>query len=269
MLQNIPGPGESMWIRNPSLLGAFTGCLLTTLAYVIYFSILSTTWSTRHLISVTEDFRSSSPGQQQLVRKILLKVIATSKDNLEDGLHKISTSWGQDTEEWRMAVGTRDLKEVRTAEHVFLAHNCQDFPEGEYMSAAQLFCLLEAVHRSFYADYQWFFIATEPIYVSVYQLERHLSRLDSDAEVIYMGRPRVKNSYCIGESGLVLSHRALREIVPLLKNCGTVNASQLGTGAPKGDFALGTCFAKLQKTCYEANVSYPLAFWEFRISWVA
>jgi hypothetical protein len=202
-------------------------------------------------------------SKQKLVRKMLLKIVTTPEDNLEDALHKVNTSWGQDTEEWRMAVdvGTSDVKKVPlgAGEHVFLTRDCQDFPEGEYMSAAQLFCLLEAVHRSFYADYQWFFIATEPIYVSVYQLERHLSRLDSDAEVIYMGRPRVKNSYCIGESGLVLSHRALREIVPLLKNCleeGNINASQLGTGAPKGDFALGTCFTKLQKTCYEAKDDY-------------
>lgn len=273
-----------MRVRNPSILGAFTGCLLTTLVYVVFSGTLSLTWNAQRSAMVTEEFnrREALPNtpflsvysdskdystaqkhtshasateqgsKQQLVRKMLLNMIATSKDNMEDALHKVNTSWGQDTEEWLMAVGTSNG--VHKSDHVFLAPDCEDFPEREYMAPRQLFCLLEAIYKSFYTKYQWFFIATEPIYVSVYQLERHLIKLDSDSEVIYMGRPRAKNSYCIGESGVVLSHTALREIVPLLKTCldeGSSNTSLL-----KGDFALGSCFTKLQRTCYEAEDDY-------------
>lgn len=274
-------------------MGAFTGCLLTTVVYVVFSGTLSLSWDPQNSITVTEDFDRrealppftpivnvnanskgpSSPSStvkkhtshasgtpqtstQHLVRRLLLNVIATSENNLEDALHKVNTSWGQDTEDWRMAVGGTKVGNG-AKEDVFLASDCQDFPEEEYMSAKQLFCLLKAVYKSFYARYQWFFIAIEPIYVSVYQLERHLIKLDSDGEIVYMGRPRAKNSYCIGESGVVLSHTALRNIVPLLTTCLSEESSNFSQdSAPKGDFALGSCFARLQKTCYEDEGNY-------------
>ena len=279
-----------MRVRNPSILGAFTGCLLTTVVYVVFSGALSLTWDAHSSVSVTEDFErrealppntpimsvnafskgsSSSTvkrrtshdratlqtSKQYLVRKLLLNVIATSENNLEDAWHKVNTSWGQDTEEWQMAVGGTKVGKGEK-EHVFLASKCQGFPEEQYLSAKQLFCLLEAIYKSFGVQYQWFFIATEPIYVSVYQLERHLTKLDSDSEVVYMGRPRAKNSYCVGESGVVLSHSALENIIPLLTSClGEEDSNFSQVGAPKGDFALGSCFTRLHKTCYEADVS--------------
>lgn len=280
-----------MRVKNPSLLGAFTGCLLTTLAYVVLSSMLSLTWDANSSAKVREDLdrrdavpntpifnlgggvKSPSPSQkfvhqaredvepskQNLVRKMLLNVIATSKDNLRGALHKVNTSWGQDTEEWWMAVGT-SAKELplSTRDHVFVVPQCQGFPKEEYLSPRQLFSLLEAIYDSFYADYQWFFIATEPIYVSVYQLERHLTTLDSDGEMVYMGRPHTDGSYCIGESGVVLSHKALREIVPQLKTC--IEGNDSGPSTEKGDLALGTCFMKLHETCHQDDVSKAL-YW--------
>lgn len=274
-------------VRNPSILGAFTGCLLTTLVYTVFSSTLTLTWNARRSVKESEEFdrrdvvpnapiysagrdrdsitsltqqksvlqdpRYDQVSKQKLVRKMLLKIIATPKDNLMGALHKVNTSWGQDTEEWLMAVGTKDANKMHMGanEHVFFASKCQDFPERAYMSPRQLLCLLEAIYKSFYVEYQWFFVATEPIYVSVHQLERRLAKLDADNEVVYMGRPRARNRYCIGESGVVLSHTALREVYPHLRTCLEGNDSQSST--PKGDFALGTCFMKLQKTCYEED----------------
>lgn len=213
-----------------------------------------------------DDMNDPSPSQssvhqgvqtskQNLVRKMLLEIIATSKNNLAGALHKVNTSWGQDTKEWQMAVGTSANElPLSTRDHVFMASHCQDFPKNGHLSPRQLFCLLEALYDSFYADYQWFLIAAEPIYVSVYQLERYLSKLDSDGEIVYMGRPRTESSYCIGESGVVLNHKALREIVPRLKTC-IEGIEGNSSGPVKGDFALGTCFTKLHKTCYQDDVS--------------
>lgn len=285
------------------LLGAFAGGLLTTLVYVVFSSTLSLTWNAQRSAEVVEDFaRRDAPSpisslrtenndfsvdrdrdplnqyaatggersseKQLLRRKMLLQVIATSQNNVMDALNKVNTSWGQDTREWMMALSTKDAdkQKMSVSQHVFVTPKCQDYPQGAYMTPVQLFCLLEAIYESFYLEYQWFFIATEPIYVSVYQLERVLTNLDPDGQLIYMGKPHAKKGYCIGESGIVLSHAALREIVPHLQACLEVNSSRPFTPSSSaedsstGDVALGRCFGmKLKGTCYEVKSYEPLS----------
>lgn len=120
----------------------------------------------------------------------------------------------------------------------------------DFMSAGQLFCLLESVHKLYHSQYQWFFIGTDSVYLSMSCLERLLQTLGSSDTIVYMGRPHTEKGYCMGESGIILSQVALRQVVPHLQQCLEANLSA-------GDVALGACFeSKLQKTCYK--VSYVI-----------
>lgn len=275
-----------MGIKNPTVLGVFTGCLLTTFIYIMFSSALSLTWSASRSVDTAEDLvlrqeddptpplvhlhherkrkviASEKTGahysitkDQQLRRKRLLYTVATSVDNLEDATRKVATTWGQDTFEWRsdwqMAVGSdpKTKDKETNKDSVLLVPKCGDFPGIEgYMSSKQLFCLLEAIYSSNYDQYRWFFLATEATYVSVHQLERLLDGLDADNGAVYVGRPHPENGFCVGESGVVLSHTALREIVPHFQAC--LDVEQQGGG----DAALGDCFkTKLQETCFDGD----------------
>ena len=262
-------------------MGAVTGCFFTTLLYFVFFRspLLGRGVDTgENLVrepfflgeevnpvgagssaarnSAQEAHYRSPAGQRgAFMRKMLLQVIATSRGNLNIAQHKVNTSWGQDSVDWRLALATKDPNKLKVNDRsrFLVATECQEFPDSEYLSPVQLFCLLEAVLNSPHSQYRWFLFAQDmgvggTVYISVNQLERVLAELDPDV-VTYMGRPHTSNGYCEGKSGILLSQRALKEVVPHLQSClDDERANTTGVG----DEVLGACFeSKLQKTCHQ------------------
>ena len=260
----------SRTVRNPTVLGGLTGCFLTILVYLAFTRSLSVRWSSssdgnlfirrpiflsgeEHSLSDSYSGSSEHPlsGTKSFERKLLLEVVATSRNELQLAVDKVNTNWGQGVEHWTLAIGTADEEMFENGDNlqVLEASKCHDFVSDGYMSASQLFCLLKAVYRSHHSNYRWFIIGQNSgtegsIYIAVRRLERLLSGLDPDM-VIYVGEC---GTGLTGRSGIVLSHAALRLIVPHLHTC--LEEGGVVTGA--GDEALEACFeAKLQKSCYD------------------
>lgn len=256
---------------KPTILGAFTGGLLTTLVYIVFSSGLSLTWTaesetvvpksegaSRTLKEVRSDILTQlhnnvfeNPGRIHKFaakskvflhkRRTVLKVITTSVATVKSTLDLINSSWGATDADWKVVVGSSN---ALPAEEVMLAQHCQDFSAADFLSAQQLFCLLKAVHNStYFSRYQYFFIGTDLVYVAPERLERLLMKLDP-GESMYIGKS--KNSHCMAGPGFVLSHVAVKEVV-------TMCSFGDGLDDGPGDVALGACLkSKLHRTCQRA-----------------
>ena len=76
-------------------------------------------------------------------------------------------------------------------------------------------------------------------------LERLLTDLDPDSG-LYLGQPHGVHSHCVGDSGFILSQRALGTVVSLMDSCLEDDSLK---GTP-GDEFLGVCIKeKLHATC--------------------
>ncbi len=249
--------------RNPFILGVFTGCMLTTIGYVTVSSTLSLTWSGENQLDSREvqyydellpaiidnndipksldledrgfqHLRTIHSKQQKLQRGVLLSVVVSSVAPVKAVYERVNSTWGKGSKDWKVMVGT---KSPFTHEGV-LSSDCRDFPStGDYLSPRQLFCVLERVYSLYHAQYQWFFFATQSVYVSTSYLERLLSKLDADNGIAYLGRPHVVQSYCEGASGFVLSHTTLSVVVSLMESC----LEEAGIMSSGGDAYLGAC----------------------------
>ena len=251
---------------NPYILGAFTGCLLTTITYMVLCTGVTLTWSVRSELkreTVVGEVSPQSPArggrvvevfpgnqvteQKQLLRDLLLTVVTSPRTGVEEIYDNVNNTWGEGVPNFRIVVGAMETQLPFIAEAA-LGTKCEDFPStGDYLSPKQLFCVLEAIYNLYHTRYQWFFLATHTTYVSVRHLERLLRDIDGDGKFMYMGNPHRAQGHCVGDSGFILNQATLKEVVTSLKVPCT-EADALRTS--EGDSVLGACLEEqLHLTC--------------------
>ncbi len=201
-------------------------------------------------------------------RNYLLPIAYSSRGAIEGVLHDVNNTWGQRTEGWTVAVGTRGAKissQKTNHNHLLLLKECDDFllKADGHLSAERYFCLLTAIHDAYIDKYQWFVIVDSDTYVAVNHLVQTLLQFDS-SELFYIGRPAPYDTtqmnefglvhhekICMLNAGIVLSRAALKKIAPHLRNCLGLRLSAGWNGrGGMADVELGRCFSrKLGITC--------------------
>ena len=202
-------------------------------------------------------------------RNYLLPIAYSSRGYLEGVLHGVNSTWGQRTEGWTVAVGTKGAEissPHKNHNHLLLAESCDDFvpDQDNRLSPEQYFCLLKSIHDSYIDNYQWFVIIDSYTYVAVNHLVQTLLQFDS-SEIFYIGKPASYDvtemnrfglvqheKICKIEAGIVLSRAALKKIVPQLKSCRGygIGRGWKGRREMMADVEIGRCFSRrLGVTC--------------------
>lgn len=273
-------------MNKASIRGVFSGCMLTTLAYVLFSSSFSL-WSTQNAvssdyvrtvvvspsiynkdlvpsISVRKRKLKLSSSQRtrtaektlvfssQTRRKLVLPVVPTSIGSVQVTYHVLNESWWQTSGDYKMLIGTANGYQAKgdSPKELHEVQECSDFSSSGSFSGTNwtAFQLFCLLENIYRSFFSQYewFVITPP---STYLSTKQLERLLVTMDpltIVYMGHPS-SSGYCMGGPGIVLSRVALEGIVPHLENC-LQNGSTTSVG---GDEALGNCFmAKLQTSCY-------------------
>lgn len=185
----------------------------------------------------------------QKPKKPLLTVVTTSLSLLERTSHRIRTTWGSETANYRIVVGAQGTTTSDVNIPQVLVSTLPDFPSFPYLSIGDLSALLDLVRSNFLEQYNWFLIAPSNTYVSVQRLERFLQGINP-YKVVYIGHPSSKNMpsdlhYCEGGPGIIFSHMALQKMRGRLQQCVRHSKGDLGYRE------LGKCLiSELKTECY-------------------
>lgn len=170
------------------------------------------------------DVMASGREEQSLYqqpKKPLLIVVVSSGALLNRTSVRIKRTWGRDTSEYRIIVGSRDSRMANITN--VLTTPYPDFPAFPYLTIGDLNFLLNLVRSHFLGRYNWFLFAPSNAYVSVRSLERFLGGLNPN-KVVYMGHPSNQSMprdlhFCEGGTGIVLSHMALAKMKGQIEPC--------------------------------------------------
>ena len=189
----------------------------------------------------------SSPLEVIMGDNFLLTAVVTSYSQLNATLNVGSRTWGR-VSGWMVVVGTKGINNSeKDMYNLFSARQCEDF-SSDRMTALELICLLSAIGSSdLVTQYKWFVIAPNSTYISTKKLTELLLPLDYKKShyIGQMANRGKQESYCKGETGIVLSRGALTNILPHLGRDKNLVSEEI-----PGDVWLGQCFSqKLQVTC--------------------
>ena len=242
---------------------------------------------TTYFLGSTKRLHLSQQRSHEFKRKstrLFLPVVITSQNQSADTFKAVQKTWGQIATDWTVAIGDisrLDLswleKDYQNFDHILVADRCQDFSSNGSLSSENMFCLLNAIYRANSADYDWFVIVPSSTYIAVSMLKNVLAKLDPGV-LFYIGKPSTSCgtgltqffynscvSYCGMQHGLILSHAALRQLVPQLSWC-LLEGTKFGDKEKKernGDIALGFCIKKvLFATCSDSLIE-SLVSWCF------
>ncbi len=164
---------------------------------------------------LVEDFIPYKP------RNPLLVVIVTSLSRLERTLNTIIRTWGNETVDYIILVGSKNSPgTVPKDSNVLESPLHLDFPAFPYLSFKELISVLDILRDNFLARYRWFLIGSSNLYVSVQHLEALVTSMNSNS-LTCVGHPgnNEGEKYCIGGPGLLLSHLALSTMKGHVKTC--------------------------------------------------
>ena len=241
------------------LAGCALGSLVTFMLHgaTIYFNSTEEELSGGSIMDVGVNFETgsilkslssgSSPLEVIMGDNFLLTAVVTSYSQLNTTLNVGSRNWGRVTG-WRVVIGTKGINNSeKDMYNLFSARQCEDF-SSDRMTALELICLLSAIGSSdLVTQYKWFVIAPNSTYISTKKLTELLLPLDYKKShyIGQMANRGKRESYCKGETGIVLSRGALTNILPHLDRDKNLVIKEI-----PGDVWLGQCFSqKLQVTC--------------------
>ena len=196
-------------------------------------------------------------GHEFHLRKQLLVSVVTSSTHLQTA-STVYDTWGAEVPQILFFVG-KNCCNVSTNPHIrgmplVRLPNVQDLPIN---SIAKHFSVIKYISDNYGSQFQWFLLANDNLYVRAARLTSLLKQLDP-SENIYLGRgARGKDKdakklsllphelYCLGSSGVVLSHRLLQTLVPHLQLCLNAAVSGKGQGSSgHPDVELGRCISR-------------------------
>lgn len=184
-------------------------------------------------------------------KKQLLVVVTSSRSLLERTLKRIRSTWGRETANYRVVVGSKDRTpeyNEKSLPNLLISSDSRDLPAFPYLTLSEINAVLDAVRSNFIGQYKWFLFGPSNLYLSVQAMERFLSALNPN-RVVYFGNPNNSNGvqYCQGGPGFILSQVALSKIA------GECIAGS-STDTELGYYQLGRCFmAKLKTQCSLGN----------------
>ena len=195
-------------------------------------------------------------GHEFQLRKQLLVAVVTSSAHLRTA-STVYDTWGAEVPQILFFVGRNCCNStnsyVRGMPLVRLP-NVADLPVN---SVAKHFSVVKYISDNYGTQFQWFLLTNDNLYVRTARMANLLKQLDP-SENIYLGRAaRGKDKdakklsllphelYCLGSSGVVLSHRLLQTLTPHLELC--LNAVMSGKGQGSSghpDVELGRCISR-------------------------
>ena len=92
--------------------------------------------------------------------------------------------------------------------------------EGPHPNHKELFQVLHYLFKNSVDDYQYFLISTDKVYINQYRFQDLLAE-SLPQNIQYGGLPTLfgRNTYCLGDAGILISWRTLSELVPRLSEC--------------------------------------------------
>ena len=190
------------------------------------------------------------------MRKQLLVAVVTSGSHLESA-STVYDTWGAEATQVVFFVG-KDCNASNLHLRGLPLVRLPNIPDLPVNSVAKSFSVIKYINDNYLNDFQWFLLVSDNVYVRTSRLGSLLKQLDP-AEEIYLGRAaRGKEDdlkklsllpherYCLGSSGVVLSHGLLQAVSPKLEFClSAALSTQGGQGTSSHvDVELGRCISR-------------------------
>jgi hypothetical protein len=196
-------------------------------------------------------------GHEFQLRKQLLVAVVTSSTHLQTA-STVYDTWGAEVPQILFFVG-KNCCNVSTNPYIrgMPLVRLPNVPDLPINSVAKHFSVIKYISDNYGSQFQWFLLANDNLYVRAARLASLLKQLDP-SENIYLGRgARGKDKeakklsllphelYCLGSSGVVLSHRLLQTLIPHLELCLNAAVSGKGQGSSgHPDVELGRCISR-------------------------
>lgn len=190
------------------------------------------------------------------MRKQLFVAVVTSGNHLESA-STVYDTWGVEANQVVFFVG-KDCNASNPHLRGLPLVRLPNIPDLPMNSVAKSFSVIKYINDNYLNDFQWFLLVSDNVYVRTTRLGSLLKQLDP-AEEIYLGRAaRGKEDdlkklsllpherYCLGSSGVVLSHGLLQAVSPKLEFClNALLSGQGGQGTSNhADVELGRCISR-------------------------
>ena len=224
-------------------------------------------------------------GHEFQLRKQLLVAVVTSSTHLQTA-STVYDTWGAEVPQILFFVGRNCCNFSNPYVRGMPLVRLPNVPDLPVNSVAKHFSAIKYISDNYGSEFQWFLLANDNLYVRAARLASILRQLDP-SENIYLGRAaRGKDKdvkklsllphehYCLGSSGVLLSHRLLQTLVPHLELCLNAAVSGKGQGSSgHPDVELGRCISrhtgeqcakeakgrkKKKKSCYKFRIVWLL-----------
>ena len=195
-------------------------------------------------------------GHEFHLRKQFLVAVVTSGTHLHTA-SMVYDTWGADVPQILFFVGKDCCNASSPYARGLPLVRLPNVPDLPINSVAKYFSMIKYISDNYGNEFQWYLLANDNLYVRTARLTNLLKQLNP-SENIYLGRAaRGKDEdikklsllpheyYCLGSSGVVLSHRLLHSITPNLELC--LNAALAGKGQGSSDHPdveLGRCISR-------------------------
>ena len=207
------------------------------------------------------------------LRKQLLVAVVTSATHLQTA-STVYDTWGADVPQVLFFVGKNCCNASSLYVRGMPLVRLPNVPDIPVNTVAKYFSVIKYISDNYGSEFQWFLLANDNLYIRAARLANLLKQFDP-SENIYLGRPaRGKDKdvkklfllphehYCLGSSGVLLSHKLLQTLIPHLELCLNAVLSGKGQGSSgHPDVELGRCIsrhigvqcsraAQVSKMCY-------------------
>ena len=189
-------------------------------------------------------------------RKQFLVAVVTSATHLQTA-STVYDTWGADVPQVLFFVGKNCCNASNPYVRGLPLVRLPNIPDIPVNSVAKYFSVIKYISDNYGNEFQWFMLANDNLYIRAARLASLLKQLNP-SENIYLGRSaRGKDKdvkklsllphehYCLGSSGVLLSHKLVQMLVPHLELC--LNAALSGKGQGSSghpDVELGRCISR-------------------------
>lgn len=196
-------------------------------------------------------------SSEYIIKRKLLVAIAVAENEM-DLASMIYNTWGSDVSQILFFVAG-DCNISQPAAIGLPIVRLPGFLNEDKNLVGRGFVILKYLHDNYIDDFHWFMRVGVHTFVRALKLEKMLARLDP-ADMVYMGlavmgredevntlKLQSHERYCLGSTGVVLSNRVLKELVPHLEYC--LSATEYHNSEDKNqwmyeDVELGRCISR-------------------------
>ena len=185
---------------------------------------------------------SSSSSSSSLSNENSLTIaLLPSEDSTPASINAAAMTWGRTVPQ--LVIFVDDSTETLSVPPGVTVNRQLKLPKlNNHPTTLEMLQILRYLHDTHFNSSDWFFLASDKVYINYYSFQDFLDSLPSDTS--YVGSSSLKISsaftYCSSNGGVLLSRKALKKIISVYETC-----IKWAPAIYSWDKGLGKCYAEV------------------------